>query len=548
MKPYLPYQLLLIVLFALSSCSSDSEDPSPEPDTTAPTVSFSIAGASGSGPVIVSGQIEITINAQDSNGIAKVEAFIDDQKVGEDTTAPFNIIVDLSGYASKSSSAKSQNYTLSVIATDTSGNTTSKEQVITIISETELIKINLPDEYMNPNLIEFYVFASTMEGELLGFKKINQNDSSVTISTEREISENELFMLTFAKLNNFDVAQFTTITNLSTNLLPEINLAIDQRFELRSANQIFQATGFDSLSDFTLSVVGRPYIGNIDYTDYNTIQIDRYECTNCENASSDYIYLSLLDSDVPFKYLVTPWNIDENYIFSLGDFITEGLQNNTISIDNVLNQPIEFAYFRLQGYFDGVDFENNFYHLIDDKATSSLINDEIPYVFNNIFEKYTYEVTVNRYYTNRNTIPPSSITPLNWNINYSISERTISIEKNGTDDILGKIILGTRSDNENYIPYSWELIYDSQQTNQVKLPDFPEEIKSWQFYEDFSNQTLQVRQVEIKKYENLVDFDDYITKIIANNRRPFSISNEIESIFINNESSFHGTLDGWLVD
>ena len=65
--------------------------------------------------------------------------------------------------------------------------------------------------------------------------------------------------------------------------------------------------------------------------------------------------------------------------------------------------------------------------------------------------------------------------------------------------LLGKIKLGSHTIDENYIPYNWELIFNSQQINGLKIPELPEEIKSWEFYEAFSTQPLQVDQVEIKK-------------------------------------------------
>ena len=132
----------ITVLLIIFSCSSDSEEPTPEPDTVAPTVNFGIAGfsSSGSEPIVASNQIEININAQDAGGIAKVEAFIDDQKVGEDTTAPYQITIDISGFTSKiAQTTKFKDYTLKIVVTDTSGNVSSKEQVINIDNELPVI-------------------------------------------------------------------------------------------------------------------------------------------------------------------------------------------------------------------------------------------------------------------------------------------------------------------------------------------------------------------------------------------------------------------------
>ena len=548
MKKFQLTSFLFSLVLLLLSCSSDSENPTPEPDTIAPTVSFTINGfSSGSGPIVVSDQIEININAQDAGGIAKVEAFIDNQKVGEDTTTPFNIVVDLSGYASKDLSAKSQNYTLRVVATDTSGNTSSQEQPITIVSETPLITINLPDGYINPDIIEFYIFASTMEGELLGVKKVDSNSSSVVIGTVKDVPENEKFMLTFAKLNPYG-AKFSTIANLTSELLPEINLDQDKRFELQIENQLFQSTGFDANSGDILYIVGKYYIGNIDFQNNNVVQIDRYECVNCDYVASDHLYFSLRNADNPYKYLITDWEIDENFVLSPDDFTNQGLGERSVQIINEISQPINNIYFSLFGYFDESDFQNNYYHLIDSKGSGSLINDNLHYIFNDSFEKYSFEITLNGYYSYRNGIPTSTITPLDWILDYTITGRSLMINKNTTEDILGKVILGSQTVDENYIPYSWDLIFDSQNTNELNIPELPEEIKSWDFYEAFSTQPLHVGQVEIKRYENIIGFEDYILTVIANNKKATLISNKIESVFKNNDNNVHRTLDDWLID
>ncbi|MBO0331727.1 Ig-like domain-containing protein [[Muricauda] lutisoli] len=126
-------------LFILLSCSSDSEEPTPEPDTVAPNVDFSIpvnSGASSTETPVVSNQIVVDIDAEDAGGVAKVEAFINNEKVGEDTAAPYQIVIDVSGYSSKNSlTGKYTDYILKITVTDTSGNKTSKEQVIHIDNE-----------------------------------------------------------------------------------------------------------------------------------------------------------------------------------------------------------------------------------------------------------------------------------------------------------------------------------------------------------------------------------------------------------------------------
>jgi len=125
-----------------NSCSSDSETQE-VPDTIAPVVSLSIVGLANEvagEPIVVSNQIEVRVDAKDEGGISKVEAFINDEKVGEDITAPYSIIIDVSSYDSKIGKTENyKDYILKVVATDNAGNTASAEKEIYIDNETPSI-------------------------------------------------------------------------------------------------------------------------------------------------------------------------------------------------------------------------------------------------------------------------------------------------------------------------------------------------------------------------------------------------------------------------
>lgn len=135
--------LLSLVFVFLFSCSSDSGEAELPPDVTAPEVSFSIEGFPNSSPttaVVVSNMININISASDSRGVSVVEAFIDEVKVGEDRSSPFQISIDVSGYISKrASTAKYIEYTLKITATDEAGNSADQTQLIYIDNELPVI-------------------------------------------------------------------------------------------------------------------------------------------------------------------------------------------------------------------------------------------------------------------------------------------------------------------------------------------------------------------------------------------------------------------------
>lgn len=132
---------LIISLFY--ACSKDSE-PTAEEDSTPPQIAIQLAGyteINPAVPLVVSNSLVIAIDAQDSGGISVIEAFLDNTKVGEDRTPPFNITVDVSSFESKAaSSGKYKDYTLLVTATDASGNQSSIEQIINIDNELPVIE------------------------------------------------------------------------------------------------------------------------------------------------------------------------------------------------------------------------------------------------------------------------------------------------------------------------------------------------------------------------------------------------------------------------
>ncbi|SNR81021.1 hypothetical protein SAMN04488009_0182 [Maribacter sedimenticola] len=136
--------LYVLIIFIFISCSNDTEDShKSEFDIIAPKVEFTIAGFQQTKPtetIVVSNKIEVNIDVKDVGGIAKTEAFINNEKVGEDITAPYQIIIDISSFTSKiGATNKLKNYKLKITATDNSGNIASQEQTINIDNELPVI-------------------------------------------------------------------------------------------------------------------------------------------------------------------------------------------------------------------------------------------------------------------------------------------------------------------------------------------------------------------------------------------------------------------------
>ncbi len=123
---YLACALCIILLALLNSCGSDDALP---PDTTAPTNIMltlnDLSANSSTDPIRISNTLEIKINATDDNGVTKVEVFIDNQKVNEDNSAPFELDIDVTPF-------ETGEHTLKVTASDAAGNASSTEETVFI--------------------------------------------------------------------------------------------------------------------------------------------------------------------------------------------------------------------------------------------------------------------------------------------------------------------------------------------------------------------------------------------------------------------------------
>ncbi|AEM71296.1 fibronectin type III domain-containing protein [Allomuricauda ruestringensis DSM 13258] len=568
MKIPRPTLTALLSFFVLFSCSSDSEDPAPDPDTVAPTLNFTISGtSSGSAPIVVSDQMEININAQDANGITKVEVFIDNEKVGEDTSAPFKIIVDLSGYTAKSLTAKSQNYTLRVNATDTSENTSSKEQTITIESKTQLITINFPAQVENPELVDFYIFASRMSGEFLGIAKLESGQKTVSISTIEDIGEDEEYMLTFAQkfdAYNGETNQLATIQNIKISVLKEINIKnypiFSSNFFERESPEKFLIEGFwDENTAETIAIGAQGFDYGIsgnncscNYTGQNnTISIARYN-EHGNGFATDKIYFNLVNTNqntAQYAFLDKSM-FQEGFKLIPELFSTEGMSLESFEYLNLDTSNSKDPNLKIFVYEDGIDYLNNIFHTIYPYTFNSNIETEFNYWLDNNFTNYITELIYLNYKIDHTGQPYQNYNGNDWTLSHTFQDETFTVNKNTENqDFVGRIGISDSFSPKNggqstvldglNSTYRWHILFDSQNNSTVRLPVIPEALQEWMFIDKYNSQTFESsensdqRQLEVIKYESLISYNDYLQKVIQDNEKWYMVSPEREAIFDN---------------
>lgn len=441
---------------------------------------------------------------------------------------------------------------IKIIATDSLDNMS--ELIIPIEIYRRLITLNFPSNFYDPQLARIYVFASDVEGNLLDSKRVMQDTDKITLRTIEEISPNSEFMLTIGEYSTGafgNSSEFTTLQNLTPSTLGEINFKTYPRFDYSPTNPIkFPAQGFDSQDIISLNSEGFGYGGSF-YSETEEFSIDRRRRTTSA-VNSEFIYVPQVNLTLnEYSYYVADWDIPSDFVFTPQLFTNQNVEKRFYQPILSNGDTFESSSYWIAGYFSNDDFQNNIYHRIDGHGYGYQGLEGIPYYFNSIFTNYKYNVRINDYYTERTGELAPSFHTLDWSIDYSYSNNEIEVIKNGLDHTVGKVFINS----DPYvvigglnISYRWSLVFDSQKTDNIKLPKIPEEIKTWGFYELYEQGNMEVQQVEIKRYENINSYDEYLYKVIKDNRHSYLVSPVMESKFKSTVPGYYQKAPHFLLD
>ena len=448
--------------------------------------------------------------------------------------------------------------TFRIVAKDVLLNTTELEIPVTILRR--LLEVNVPANYFQSNL-EVILFLSKLDGSLLDEAMVSQDEQKIVFRTALDLAPEEKTMLTFA-LNSpsygNDFARFYSISDIDINILRIINL--DYKPILEHSYQYYEASGFTTDDKYALRAASTKYQGNLVWDDPNKFQFYNMDCSTCPAYEMENYYFIMRESDTqPYQYTWVLAPIDDNTILDKQNFTTEGIEQRFVQAYNLPSSNYQI-HLQILGYLNEEEFAGDYYHLMDENSISywEVGPNGIGYNYNDDFKSYATKIKLRNYQpstqgyqlTSFGSVIESFTVP-DWTIDWIESDREITINKSGSGDILGKIELGVDNfDDENFVPYDWNIIFNSAETSSVKIPELPETIKSWDFYSDFMEKALFIQQVDIKKYEGISGYNDYLQKVIKDNKSPHLASPRIESVFNRNPLAIIDSYDYffWLFD
>ncbi|WP_430966193.1 Ig-like domain-containing protein [Spongiimicrobium sp. 2-473A-2-J] len=423
---------------------------------------------------------------------------------------------------------------LHFIATDSLGN--ESETSISVDIYRRLITIHFPANYYNPVFARIYVFASSMDGETLDSKRVFQDTQEITLRTNVEIDADSEFMLTIGEYQTGafgNASEFTTLQNLKPSTLGVLNLKTYPRFDAGPTQPLrFPATGFDPDDTLGIGSEGFGYGGSL-FQEISELSLDRRRNTT-STINTDFIYLPLFNFDLnEYSYYVADWEFPSDFVLTPDLFTSAGVERRTFE-PIVTTGAYESSNIWIAGYFNEDEFQNNVYHRIYGIGYGFNPAGGIPYYFNNIFDKYRYNVRLNSYYTERTGEPLTSFQTLDWTVDYSFANNEVDLIKSGNGHSVGKILIDSNSpvviDGLN-ISYRWSLLFDSEKMDKIVLPKIPEEIQTWGFYQLYEQNSMEAQQAEIKRYDGITSYDEYLDKVIKNNEFSYLVSPVMESTF-----------------
>lgn len=126
--------------------------------------------------------VPVAVEVNDNQGVSKVAFYLDDELLGEDTEAPFELSFNSKEY-------EDGTYTLRTVAYDGTDNISESSQDIEIFNK--LLQVNVQGNYITENRQAAWVVVANEEGEVVESIKL-ANDESFTVNRPEGMTDDQI--------------------------------------------------------------------------------------------------------------------------------------------------------------------------------------------------------------------------------------------------------------------------------------------------------------------------------------------------------------------
>jgi len=534
--------LVLLILFSLVGCEKDiNENP-----IIAENINIDIF----SDDLIMYEPKDVNIAIDNSAEIESVVVYLNDEIIfNQDNKTNVKFTFNPEIYPTGKADVK-------IEVTEKGGNMTSKEY--SIIIHRKLLDVELNDYFFPLEFQDYYLFASASDGALLAVKAIESTPASFTLTTETNIEKDTPYMLTVAsRFENVrqESAGLFSVDGLTRSTFKKFTPKSPRRRDIEK-QWVFETSGFSP--DLRISGSINPkYSSGFDDIDY-TFYLSEYRFFNDLTSTEDF-YIRAYDRI----------NNESRHMWLKKDSL------NTIDVlnaDNLTNQnqvegEVDVTYtdgfenghtrnLRIKGYESEADFHSNDYHSIwssghsTSQSPNMFIQPTEKYTLDTSFFRYSHFLHLEDYITIRTGIPLEKYDIPDWNLDFDILDKQITVTTSGVGHSTGKILISA-GNNVDDLPiiegkmllYFWNLNFDSANTSSIRLPELPEELKDWSFGKFYESSTAKIKWARLERYEGINDYENYLNQIIQENKVPLKVSPLFEAKYKSNDEFDFFTYD-----
>lgn len=421
---------------------------------------------------------------------------------------------------------------IQIETSDTLGNTAlfSSSHII----HRRLLKVTLENETINPSYAKFYVFASSSNGELLDIEEATISTKELILNTPIDLGPNEEFMVTFAGyISGYgDYSGLSTFQNVTRNNLKIINLKKPPKVRVISNKEY---TVINNPSDTGIDGYGSSYNSSY-FSDEDRLHMGIRDVINSNNEHSDKIYLKSYNyNNNVYSYMLLDAPIQDNFIIDYSNFSSIGVENRFYNAPFELVNNGKSASLMLYGFLNETDRINESSHLLWNQGrgieTNFDFSNGILYRLDTQFDSYRYELQLEDYYTERTGIPLTYYSYPDWSVDFVQNDYNVQVNSSGIEHTTGSLFLEGSETVDNLC--RWNILFDSQTTTNVTLPQLPEELSSWNVSDLYNSASIEAKQVELKRYEGVNSYEDYLIKAVQPNISNRKVSDFMESTFYN---------------
>jgi hypothetical protein len=424
---------------------------------------------------------------------------------------------------------------LKIRTIDSLGNSSEMEWSVKVVRL--LIKITIPDGYLSPNIqTNHFVFASESDGSVIDLKEIIFETREVKLYANGEFDIEKDFTVTFASLGRNGVASYLfSVAHVNRQNLKQLNLSVPKRYSGVGATY-YPINGFSETTQ--LFCFGRDYYFSSSEAGETLIQ--NFVPSNHSSESGPiYIYgFNPLNNFYNYQFVDRP--IDSNFEINFSDFDVQNLVEGqlTTSPADFLNNARSFT---LYGFRSQEDLDNDIYHQLWSYGYGQNISSPFIYQVNTLFYEYAHELIIGNYQAKGAGLPPDITVIPDWSIDYTFQNNSVSLTKSGAGHFVGELYLEGGYDVG--VPYQWNVYFDSNKDEDIVLPNIPEVLQVYPFYNLYQDKALELGRVGLRKYDNMNSYNDYLEQIIKANKAFRRSAPRYESIFSGNTTQAFSNTD-----